>query len=164
MIKRENAFVEAIKFVRERNNKLVEENEAKIKERIHEHSKFMNDYYKIKQSRLDKQRERIQLYESAQDQELATAIKAIYITALEAESLTDNGILLAEELVDKWIASEGGAAKIIRENKNKTYLLNRICTIVEAAAREDLKAIYEAEEEDKEDITKVIINSFLFLA
>ena len=69
MIKRENAFVEAMKFVRERNNELVEENEAKIKERIHEHSKFMNDYYKIKQSRLDKQRERVQLYESAQDQE-----------------------------------------------------------------------------------------------
>jgi hypothetical protein len=153
MIKRENAFVEAIKFVRSRNNELVEESEKKAQEKIHEHAKFMNDYYKIKQSRLDKQRERVQLYESAQNQELATAIKAIYITALEAETLTDNGILLAEELVDKWIATEGGAAKILRENKNKTYLLNRICTIVEEAARADLKAIYEAEDEDEDDIT-----------
>ena len=153
MIKRENAFVEAIKFVRSRNNELVEESEKKAQEKIHEHAKFMNEYYKIKQSRLDKQRERVQLYESAQNQELATAIKAIYITALEAETLTDNGVLLAEELVDKWIATEGGAAKILRENKNKTYLLNRICTIVEEAARADLRAIYEAEDEDEDDIT-----------
>lgn len=153
MIKRENAFVEAIKFVRSRNNELVEESEKKAQEKIHEHAKFMNEYYKIKQSRLDKQRERVQLYESAQNQELATAIKAIYITALEAETLTDNGLLLAEELVDKWITTEGGAAKILRENKNKTYLLNRICTIVEEAARADLRAIYEAEDEDEDDIT-----------
>lgn len=153
MIKRENAFVEAIKFVRSRNNELVEESEKKAQEKIHEHAKFMNDYYKIKQSRLDKQRERVQIYESAQNQELATAIKAIYITALEAETLTDNGLLLAEELVDKWIATEGGAAKILRENKNKTYLLNRICTIVEEAARADLRTIYEAEDEDEDDIT-----------
>ena len=153
MIKRENAFVEAIKFVRSRNDELVAESEKKAQEKIHEHAKFMNDYYKIKQSRLDKQRERVQLYESAQNKELATAIKAIYITALEAETLTDNGLLLAEELVDKWIVSEGGAAKILRENKNKTYLLNKICTIVEEAAREDLKLIYEAEDEDEDDIT-----------
>ena len=153
MIKRENTFVEAMKFIQQRNNELADNDEAKSQKRIHEHAKFMNDYYKIKQSRLDAQRERVKLYESAQDQELATAIKAIYITALEAETLTDNGILLAEELVDKWIVSEGGAAKIIRENKNKTYLLNRICTIVEEAAREDLRVIYEEDDEDEDDIT-----------
>lgn len=153
MTKRENAFVEAMKFVRNRNNEIVAENEAKEEKKIHEHAKFMNEYYKIKQSRLDTQKERVRLYESAQDHELATAIKGIYITALEAETLTDNGILLAEELVDKWISSEGGAAKILRENKNKTYLLNRICTIVEEAAREDIRAIYEAEDDDEDDIT-----------
>ena len=149
MIKRENSFVEAMKFVTERNNKLAEQTEEKSKKRINEHSEFMQRYYDIKQSRIDAKQERVKLYEAAQDQELATAIKGIYITALEAESLTDNGILLAEELVDKWIATEGGAAKIIRENKNKTYLLNRICTIVENAAINDLRSIYEAEDEDE---------------
>ena len=118
MNRRENAFVEAMKFARERNNELVREDEEKFKEKIDKHTKFMNEYYSIKQSRIDKQKERVKLYESAQNEELATAIKGIYITALEAESLTDNGLLLAEEVVNKWIASEGGAAKIIRENKN----------------------------------------------
>lgn len=149
MKQRENSFVEAMKFITERNNKLVEQDINKSNTRINEHNEFMKKYYDIKKSRLDAQKERVQLYESAQDQELATAIKGIYITALEADTLTDNGILLAEELVDKWIKNEGGAAKIIRENINKTYLLNRICTIVENAAIKDIISIYEAEDEDE---------------
>ena len=149
MKQRENSFVEAMKFITERNNKLVEQDINKSNTRINEHNEFMKKYYDIKKSRLDAQKERVQLYESAQDQELATAIKGIYITALEANTLTDNGILLAEELVDKWIKNEGGAAKIIRENINKTYLLNRICTIVENAAIKDIRSIYEAEDEDE---------------
>ena len=149
MKQRENSFVEAMKFITERNNKLVEQDINKSNTRINEHNEFMKKYYDIKKSRLDAQKERVQLYESAQDQELATAIKGIYITALEANTLTDNGILLAEELVDKWIKNEGGAAKIIRENINKTYLLNRICTIVENAAIKDIISIYEAEDEDE---------------
>ena len=149
MKQRENSFVEAMKFITERNNKLVEQDINKSNTRINEHNEFMKKYNKKKKSRLDAQKERVQLYESAQDQELATAIKGIYITALEANTLTDNGILLAEELVDKWIKNEGGAAKIIRENINKTYLLNRICTIVENAAIKDIRSIYEAEDEDE---------------
>ena len=153
MIKRENAFVEAMKFLRKRNNELAEATNIKAEEKIHAHNEFMQKYYKIKQDRMDAQRERVRLLESAQDIELATAIKAIYITALEAETLTDNGLLLAEELVDKWVATEGGAAKILRENKNKTYLLNRICTIVEEAALKDLRSIYESDDEDEDDIS-----------
>lgn len=153
MIKRENAFVEAMKFVRERDNNIAEKDETKINERIQEHAQFLNKYYKIKQSRIDNQIERNKIIEGARNTELSTAIKAVYITALEAETLTDNGLILAEELVEKWIVDEGGASKIMRENKNKTYLLNRICDIVEEAALEDMRIIFE-EDEDDDDITK----------
>ena len=151
--KRENAFVEAMKFIKDRNNKLAEKDEQNINERVESHSKFLNEYYNIMKNRENNRIQREKLVEGARNAELATAIKAIYITALEAATLTDNGILLAEELVDKWIQNEGGATKIMRECKNKTYLLSRICDIVEEAALEDIKVIFE-DDKDDDDITK----------
>lgn len=151
--KRENAFVEAMKFIKDRNNKLAEKDEQNINERVESHSKFLNEYYNVMKNRENNRIQREKIVEGARNAELATAIKAIYITALEAATLTDNGILLAEELVDKWIQDEGGATKIMRECKNKTYLLSRICDIVEEAALEDIKVIFE-DDKDDDDITK----------
>jgi hypothetical protein len=154
MIKRENTFVEAMKFLKERNAQLALKEEQKINDRIKSHSEFLKEYYNIRQSRINNQIERNKIIEGARNAELATAIKAVYITALEAETLTDNGLLLAEELVDKYIVDEGGASKIMRECKDKTYILNRICDIVEEAALEDMRIIFEDEKEDDDDITK----------
>lgn len=150
--KRENAFVEAMKFLKDRNNTLVEEAEAKVEQKLNERKEFKDNYYKIREDRVRLENFQNKILESCKDAEMATAIKAIFITALEAETLTDNGIILAEEMVESWIKSEGGAAKIIRENKNKTYLLNRICNIVEEAALISMHTILEADDED--DITK----------
>ena len=154
MIKRENTFVEAMKFLHERNNQLAAKDEQKINERVESHADFLKKYYDIRQSRVDNQIQRNKIIEGARNTELGTALKAIYITALEAETLTDNGLILAEELVEKYILDEGGASKIMRECKNKTYLLNRICNIVEEAALEDMRLIFEDDEEDEDDITK----------
>lgn len=154
MIKRENTFVEAMKFLHERNNQLAAKDEQKINERVESHADFLKKYYDIRQSRVDNQIQRNKIIEGARNTELGTALKAIYITALEAETLTDNGLILAEELVEKYILDEGGASKIMRECKNKTYLLNRICNIVEEAALEDMRIIFEDDKEDEDDITK----------
>jgi hypothetical protein len=153
MIKRENAFVEAMKFVKDNNNKLAEKDIKKLNESVQNREDFIKKYHDIRRSRIDNQIERNKIIEGARNSELSTAIKAIYITALEAETLTDNGLILAEELVDKYIEDEGGASKIMRECKDKTYLLNRICDIVEEAAREDMRIIFE-DDEDDDDITK----------
>lgn len=153
MMKRENTFVEAMKFVRDNNNKLAEKEVKKLNESVQKREDFIKKYHDIRRSRIDNQIERNKIIEGARDAELSTALKAIYITALEAETLTDNGLILAEELVDKYIENEGGASKIMRENKDKTYLLNRICDIVEEAAKEDMRIIFEDDEED-DDITK----------
>jgi hypothetical protein len=154
MIKRENSFVEAMKFLRDRNNSLVEQHEEKVNQKLNETKEFKDNYYKIREDRVRLENFKNKILESCKDAEMATAIKAIFITALEAETLTDNGIILAEEMVTRWIEDEGGAAKIIRENRNKTYLLNRICDIVEEAALIDMKSILEADDEDEDDITK----------
>jgi len=153
MIRRENAFVEAMKFVKDNNNKLAEKDIKKLNESVQNREDFIKKYHDIRRSRIDNQIERNKIIEGARNSELSTAIKAIYITALEAETLTDNGLILAEELVDKYIEDEGGASKIMRECKDKTYLLNRICDIVEEAAREDMRIIFE-DDEDDDDITK----------
>ena len=155
MIKHENPFVEAMKFTKERNNQLALKEQEKIDEKVKSREAFMKKYYDIKEAAISDRKQKDATMEGIRKAELATAIKAIYITALEAETLTDNGIFLAEELVDKWIEAEGGASKILRENKNKTYLLNRICNIVESAVLEDIRAIFEADDEDEDDdITK----------
>ena len=154
MIKRENSFVEAMKFLRDRNNSLVEQHEEKVNQKLNETKEFKDNYYKIREDRVRLENFQNKVLESCKDAELATAIKGIFITALEAETLTDNGIILAEEMVTRWIEDEGGAAKIIRENRNKTYLLSRICDIVEEAALIDMRSILEADDEDEDDITK----------
>ena len=139
-MRRENNFVEAYKNLKENRNLRAENREKLINEAVEKRQKFINDYHSIRESREMKQRRHGQLVESCRDNALGTAIKAIYITALEAGTLTDNGIILAENMVDAWIKENGGASKILNECKNKTYLLSRIAQIVEEAA------IIEAEE------------------
>ena len=152
MAKRENAFVEAMKFVKELNAKAKEKNDLKIQKENAKTESFYNNYYNIIDNRKKLQAEKASLLENAMNNNLATAIKGIYITALEANTLTDDAIILAEGLVDNWIRENGGALKIMRENKNKTYLLDTMFSIVEKASEEDVKAIFEAEKD--EDITK----------
>ena len=90
------------------------------------------------------------LIEGARDDALGTSLKAIYISALNPYSLTDNAIIYAESLVDAWIKENGGATKILSEHKNDTYLLNRLATIVEDAAQEEVKDV-EEDADKKED-------------
>ena len=147
MAKRENAFVEAMKFLKKRNDELVQEQELKAQKKAKEVDDFYKKYYSIKENRILAERERANLLENCKNNNLSTAIKAIYITALEANTLTDEAIILAESLVDNWIKESGGASKIMRECNDKTYLLARICEIVESASINDLNSILEIDKE-----------------
>ena len=84
MIKRENAFVEAMKFVKDNNNKLAEKDIKKLNESVQNREDFIKKYHDIRRSRIDNQIERNKIIEGARNSELSTAIKAIYITALKA--------------------------------------------------------------------------------
>lgn len=159
MSKRENNFVEAYKNLRENKIRREENREKLINESIAQRDKFMDNYYSIRESREMKQRRHGQLMESCRDNALGTAIKAIFISALEAGTLTDNGIILAENMVDSWIKEKGGASKILTECQNKTYLLARISQIVEEAALLETEEIENIQDdkvpEDKEPETDV---------
>ena len=154
---RENNFVESRKALIENRERRESEKERLIKEWHDKRESFMNNYHSIRESREQKLRLHGKLMEACRNEALATAIKAIYITALEAGTLTDDGIILAENMVDKWVEERGGASKILSECSNKTYLLARIAQIVEQVAILETEEIENADKEIKdaefEDIT-----------
>ena len=157
MVIRENAFLEASKCLNSSRASREKKKTESMQEKIDERNQFMNNYYSLRESRVDRERRHSQLLENAMNNALSTVLKSIYITALEAGTLTDNGIILAENMVDSWIKEKGGALKIFGECKDKTYLLSRLHQIVEDAAEEEVKEIEKneddttSEEESKND-------------
>ena len=151
MKKRENEALERYKSLHENRLRLAQEEMRKINESAEARQSFINNYHAIRERKALKEVQRSKLMEAARNDALATVIKAIYITALEAESLMDENILLAENMVDKWIEEAGGASKILAKTGNNTYLLSRITQIVEEAAEDAVKEIEEPDEEPKTD-------------
>ena len=149
MKKRENEALERYKSLHENRLRLAQEEMRKINESAEARQSFINNYHAIRERKALKEVQRSKLMEAARNDALATVIKAIYITALEAESLMDENILLAENMVDKWIEEAGGASKILSKTGNNTYLLSRITQIVEEAAEDAVKEIEEPDEEPK---------------
>lgn len=154
-MKRENYFLESYKAL----DKLKSARESKRIEfdsrKIQNYDNFVKDYHSIMESRESNMRKRGRILEEARNDALATIIEAIYISALEAGTLTDNSIILADSLTRNWIKENGGARSIMNRCKNNTYLLNRISSIMEDAAEDELKDIEDidndSDEKDDED-------------
>lgn len=154
-MKRENYFLESYKALDKlkaaRESKRIEFDSRKIQN----YDNFVKDYHSIMESRESNMRKRGRILEEARNDALATIIEAIYISALEAGTLTDNGLILADSLTRNWIKENGGARSIMNRCKNNTYLLNRISSIMEDAAEDELKDIEDidndSDEKDDED-------------
>lgn len=154
-MKRENYFLESYKAL----DKLKSARESKRLEfdsrKIQNYDNFVKDYHSIMESRESNMRKRGRILEEARNDALATIIEAIYISALEAGTLTDNSIILADSLTRNWIKENGGARSIMNRCKNNTYLLNRISSIMEDTAEDELKDIEDidndSDEKDDED-------------
>jgi len=146
-MKRENEMRETYKSLRENRERLAKEELAKINEANAARQSIIDKYRAIKEDKESIKRNKQRFLEDARNNEFATVLKAIYITALEAETLTDQGILLAESMVDNYIKENGGASKILGNVGNNTYFLSRITKIVEDAAQADLAELLEADDE-----------------
>jgi hypothetical protein len=138
---RENEMVENYRSLSENNARLAADEMKKINESESEKEKFINNYYQIKESAHRKKVEEAALIENARNNGFADCLKAIYITALEAYTLSDEGILLAESMVDNYIKENGGASKILSKVGNDSYLLSRITDIVENYALNEVDDI-----------------------
>lgn len=148
---RENAALESWKAMLAIQAEGAAREQKKINEAAQKINDTRNNIMNIIESRKENFEAHGNLLESCKNNELSKAIKAIYITALEANTLTDNGIFLAENMVDSWIKEKGGASNIFRECSGKTYFLDRLQQIVEDAAEEDVKDIEKDESGDSED-------------
>lgn len=151
-MKRINEYVETAKSLKERQEAMSNREAQSIREAEENRNKFIKKYHSIRENREARERMHGVLMEEARNNALSTAIKGIYIGALEAGTLTDNGIFLAETMVDNWIKERGGASKILSEISNNTYFLARLTQIVEDAAKEEVDKIEkDADEEDVDE-------------
>lgn len=154
-------------FIAENRQRLADKEANKSKKYIEETNSFVKTYNKIRDKRVLNEREHGKLVEETRNNVFCDILKAIYITALEAEALTDNGLLLAESMVDNYVKDRGGALKILNPVKNNTYLLAKIANILEdtteaeVAEIEDIKeepdAAPAASEEDEAELIKKVI-------
>ncbi len=149
-MKRENEALERYKSLHENRVRLAQEEINKINEAAAARDDFRHNYHVIRDMKARKEAEHAKLMEAARNDALATVVKAIYITAMEAEAMMDENIILAENMVDKWIDENGGASKILAKNGNNTYLLSRISQIVEDAAIEAVNEIEKDENKEEE--------------
>ena len=151
---RENSTLENFKNIRATEKALAEAEAAKIEKKVAIRENWLKNYHIKMDMKARTDAEHMQLMEAARDQALSTIIKAIYITALEAETLTDEGLLLAENMVDNWIKERGGASKILSTVEENTYLLNRIACLVEDTAEATVEEIEKDELDDIEASAK----------
>lgn len=149
-MKRINEYVETAKSLKERQEAMSNREAQSIREAEENRNNFIKKYHSIRENREARERMHGVLMEEARNNALSTAIKGIYIGALEAGTLTDNGIFLAETMVDNWIKERGGASKILSEISNNTYFLARLTQIVEDAAKEEVDKIEK--DVDEEDV------------
>lgn len=137
-------IADARRAINESNDRWAEKKQKALKEAKEARENQIKYRNSIIEGRIQKERQHGALMEACRNDAFGKALKAIYITALEPGSLTNNGIALAESMVDNWITENGGASKILSSTRQRdSYLLSRIAQIVEAAA------ILETEEAEK---------------
>ena len=83
-MKRENEALERYKSLHENRLRLAQKEIEKINEAAETRNKFVDNYHAIRDKKALKEVQHSRLMEAARNDALATVIKAIYITALEA--------------------------------------------------------------------------------
>ena len=141
----ENSTLENFKNLKATEKALAEAEAAKVANKVAIRENWLKEYHIKMDMKARTDAEHARLMEAARDQALSSIIKAIYITALEAETLTDEGLLLAENMVDNWIKERGGASKILSTVGENTYLLNRIYCLVEDTAEATVEELEKDE-------------------
>ncbi len=151
---RKNEILESYKAYKESKALRESKYEEVKKTTANKKTEFLKEYYKIREKRELSEREHGKLLEAAKNYYFGNALKGIYIAALEAETLTDDALYLAENMVDSYIKENGGYQAIMGNVKADTYLLAKIRRVVEDAAEEEVKQLEDGDKEidEVEDI------------
>lgn len=104
--------------------------------------------------REENQRSYTSFRESLRHDLLSKAIKSIYIGALQEHMvLNNNHLVIADNMVNGFIQEHGGAVSVLQSFKNKSYLLDRIRSIVEDTEEEIVKDV-DKDNPDTQEIPK----------
>lgn len=142
-----------MKFVKSLNEAEAAKEIKRIQEKVDKINEWKKMYHKVISDRIKRERFHGRLLEAARNDSLGSAIKAIYITALENYcGLSDDETALAESIVENWVKESGGTEVILStKNQHRTYLLARLAKIVEDAAQRAVMEVESIEEADKDD-------------
>ena len=152
MYTRDHSLKETYQYFLDREATITEKAEQKLRERNKEVDEFRAQVNKYREQRELKDCELGKFTEAVYNNNLQTALEAIYITALTKNTpVSEECIELAHNLVENYIKEQGGAREIIRHKSGKTYLLDTIFEAVEKASLKDVELFFEAEKDDEED-------------
>ena len=153
-MKIESEILENYKAYKEFKQELQSKQESTELANANQRDEFLKNYYSIKEKRELTEREHGKLLDEAKNYYFGNALKGIYIGALEAATLTDDALFLAENMVDTYIKENGGYNAIMNNAAVDTYALAKIRRVVEDAAEEDVENL-EKEDQDIDDIEDI---------
>lgn len=142
MIKYSAPLLEASEGLMEARMDAAEKEKKKKEAKAKEEEKKRFLFFKKKDDIKAKKKSYAEFCGSLKDEFLTEALKGIYLSALnERMYLNSTTMPLAEGLLERYIKENGGADTMMTRMQGKTYLLDRLCEIVE-----------DAEEETKENV------------
>ena len=160
-VREKSPLLEASEALRDYRNKFAEKKQRKAEVAAKEQAKIEEQvYFGTKEERAKRQRAYSEFATNVRNEILGDVIKGIYIGALqENTALTENGICLAESLVENFIKESNGAVSVLSKISGKTYALDYIKSVVEGTVDSILEDVdpenpesMEVPEEKKEEM------------
>jgi hypothetical protein len=156
-VKRNSPLLEAAESLNAYRATFQQKQQAKAKKALDEKAEIENQIYNgTKQKNARRKKAYSEFCESVKTDLLDSAIRGIYIGALqENAALTDSGMLLADTLVKNYIKESGGATAVLSKISGKTYALDYIKAVVEGTYESiledtDEEAVADADEAGEE--------------
>lgn len=155
MFNRDHNLRETYDYLVEQDNAIIKAKEEKMREKENEKQEFYDQLNKYRKQRELRDSEISKFSEAVYDENLQTALEAIYISALEkAAPLTEEVVTMAKSLVANYIKENGGASEIMSRNAGKTYLLDTIFEAVSESHDKAMTAFFEAKDDDEKEDEK----------
>lgn len=151
-IREKSPLLEASESLSEYRKSAEEKRQRKLNEAKEEHDRMERTIYEARENRRAKANSYSEFCNNLKTELLGDAIKGIYIGALmEYTALTDDGLALAESLVDNYIKESGGATCVLRKMGGKTFVLDEMKSIVENTYNSILEDV-DSEDPESQDV------------
>lgn len=159
-VKRNCPRLEAYEALNEYKETFREKQEKKRRKALSERAAIDDKLYDIKEKRYTTKKAYSEFCSRLKNELFTDALKGVYISALrETVDLTENGVFLANNIVENFVKESGGADEIMRKIKGKTYALDFLVSVVEGTYESILEDVdkenpesFEASEEKKDEM------------